>query len=320
MMQALTWSESFDLREQLSAAKARLKDTGWDAEPEEDLFLDVCKAALDLDVFEEVVEKLSHQLANAPRLLDEVVAGVLRAVEFLGTECGIRSAEMLPSRYQLILLADALRVCPQPSAVIKGHLVRWLWLTTYGNAFRAVTGNKLQRLLLHLRKLVKGETERAWEDRHLPVPIITPMPDRFHFKSARSKSLALRLAGLRPRDASGQPVVDPLELLARHGADAVVPLFRGIAKSANRILVYPHEARVMRELLLMHPDRCSAELLASHGISPQAWQALQEERVVEFLLIREKTLSELDWDFIRPYMNEEARAFGVVLKIWPDEH
>lgn len=307
MMQALTWREGFDLRERLTIAKVRLKDLGWEPEPEEDLFLDVCKAALDLDIFEEAVEELSQRLAAAPRVIDEAVESLLLAVRFLQKDCGILSAQLLPSRYQLILLAEAMRAwqaCAQPSGDVRRHLVRWFWMTTYGNAFRAVTGNKLQRLLQHLRRLARGETTRAWGE---PVDSFPPLPERFHYRSARSKVLALHLAGLRPRDASGQPIENPVALLAKHGADAIVPLFRGRAESANRILVHPQEAPTMRDLLLGHLlMRGSHELLASHGISPEAAEALRNQDEELFLTIRRKTLEKLDQRFIDQFVNEEV--------------
>ncbi|HYO59337.1 DUF262 domain-containing protein [Archangium sp.] len=305
MMQALTWREGFDLRERLTIAKARLKEQGWEPEPEEDLFLDVCKAALDLDIFEEAVEELSQRLAAAPQVIDEAAESLLLAVRFLQKECGILSAQLLPSRYQLILLAEAMRAwraSPSPSSDVRRHLVRWFWMTTYGNAFRAVTGNKLQRLLQHLRRLARAETARAWGE---PVGVLPPLPERFHYQSARSKVLALHLAGLRPRAVSGQPLVDPVALLARHGADAIVPLIRGRAESANRILVHPQEAQAMRELLRVHPERCSDEFLASHGISPEAAESLRNQNEARFLTIRRKTLEELDQRFIDQFVNEE---------------
>ena len=305
MMQALTWREGFDLRERLTVAKARLKEQEWEPEPEEDLFLDVCKAAQDLDIFEEGVEALSRRLAAAPQVIDEVAESLLMAVRFLQKECGIRSARLLPSRYQLILLAEAMRAwraCAQSSGDVRRHLVRWFWMTTYGNAFRAVTGNKLQRLLQHLRRLARGETTRAWGE---PVGIFPPLPERFHYQSARSKVLALHLARLLPRDASGQPLADPVALLAKHGADAIVPLIRGRPESANRILVHPQEAKAIRELLA-HPERCSEELLTSHAISPEAADAIRDRDEERFLRARRKTLEELDQRFIDQYVSEEV--------------
>jgi hypothetical protein len=306
MMQALTWRESFDLRERLTSAKARLKEQGWEPEPDEGLFLDVCKAALDLDIFEEAVEELSRRLASAPHIIDQAAESLLLAVRFLQEECGILSAELLPSRYHLILLAEAMRAWldgPRPSGEVKRHLVRWFWLTTYGNTFRAVTGNKLRRLIHHLRRLARGETTRAaWGEPTGPFPLL---PERFHFRAARSKVLALHLAGLRPRDVSGQPIEDPVALLARHGADAIVPLFRGRGESANRILVRPQEVHAMRELLLAHPERCSDELLASHGISPGAAKSLRNRDEEWFLMERQETLQKLDTRFINTFLREE---------------
>jgi hypothetical protein len=312
MMQALTWREGFDLRERLTAAKARLKDEGWDEEPEEDLFLDACKAALDLGIFEEAVEELGQRLERDPRVVDDVVAAVLHAVQFLRRECGVYSARLLPSRYQLILLADALRVCPQPSEEVKRSLIRWFWLTTYGGAFRAVTGNKLRRIQQYLRDITTEGNSHALgpEER---VPTYFTLPERFHFRSARSKALSIQLARLGPRDVSGHPIEEPLALLARHGADAVVPLFRGRLESANRILVRPQEAQAMRDLL-MHPERCSQELLESHAILGEAVEALQRQDVESFLQKRQDTLGALDRAFIVEYILEELALYFSGLK------
>jgi hypothetical protein len=139
------------------------------------------------------------------------------------------------------------------------------------------------------------------------VGLFPPLPERFHYRSARSKVLALLLAALQPRDIFGQPIAEPVALLARHGADAIVPLFRGHPESANRIIVHPQQAQAMRDLLLgnllMHGN---AELLASHGITLDAAKALQEQDVARFLEVRGKTLEELDQRFIDQFIEEEA--------------
>ncbi|ATB29435.1 DUF262 domain-containing protein [Melittangium boletus] len=306
MMQALTWREGFDLRERLTLAKVRLKERGWEPEPEEDLFLDVCKAALDLDVFEEAVEALSKRLQAEPRVIDEATDNVLHAVSFLQQECGILSAELLPTRYQLILLADAMRTwrAAGSPAEVKRHLIRWFWLTTYGSTFRAVNGSKLQRLLLHLRRLASGETTQVADE---IGPYIPSLPERFHYRSARSKVLALHLARLGPRSVSGQPIEGPTALLARHGADAIIPLFRNHSESANRILVRPDEAQAMREMLQGKTLlRCSDEMLASHAISPEAANALYAQDIERFLALRGETLTALDNEFIKALFIEEV--------------
>lgn len=303
MMQALTWSEGFDLREKLAAVKARLKDEGWQEEPEEDLVLDVCKVSQDLGLFEEAVEELSQRIEERPEIIEDAKANLLLAIRFLREECGIRSAELLPSRYQLILLAEAMRVCPEPSEEVRRHMVRWFWLTTYENVFRAVTGNRLQRLLQHLRRLARGETAQAWGEPREIKPL--PLPERFHFRSARSKVLAMRLASLQPYGLSMQPLPEPLALLARHGADAIIPLFKGRSESSNRIIVHPQEAQEMKKLLLEHPERCSQEMLASHGISPQAAQALYSHDEGRFLQERMEALKLLDFSFMSLCLREE---------------
>lgn len=305
MMQALTWREGFDLRERLSAIKAKVKDEGWQEEPEEDLILDVCKVSQDLDVFEEAVEELSQRIERTPRLVDEAEANLLRAIRFLQKECGIRSSELLPSRYQLILLADAMRCFPKPSEQITQHLIRWFWLTSYGSAFRAVTSNRLQRLLQHLRQLARGEVKHAWAEPREFKPL--PLPERFHFRSARSRALALRLASLGPRAPSGELLPEPLTLLSRHGADAIVPLIKGRAESSNRIIVRPQDAQEIRQLILEDAAACSQELLASHAISPEAAEALQRQDEDSFLRERMRTLVQLDSQFIERYAREEAQ-------------
>ena len=314
MMQALTWSERFDLRERMTVAKARLKDMGWDAKPEEDLFLDVCKAALDLNLFEEDVEVLSKRLAAEPRILDEAVDDLLQAVQFLQTECSVLSDQLLPSRYHLILLAEAmrtLRVSGTALKDVKRHLTRWFWMTTYGRSFRAVNGNKLQRLLQHLRRLASAQTTQALDEASV---LHSSLPERFHFRSARSKVLAIHLAKLGPRDISGRPIADPIALLAQHGADAIVPLLKGHTESANRIIVRPQEAQAMRELLqgglLAHGNEA---LFESHGITPDAAQALRVQDDEYFLEERTKTLMDIDDEFIKRFLLEEiaySKAFA----------
>ncbi|MBM7112524.1 DUF262 domain-containing protein [Archangium primigenium] len=307
MMQALTWNEKFDLRERLTAAKALIKESSWAPEPDEDLFLDVCKVSLDLSLFEENVETLGKQLAANPRLLDDAIDNLHEAVRFLQRKCGVLSAELLPSRYQLILLAEAMRVwriSGKPLSEVTPHIIRWFWLTTYGGVFRAVNRNKLNRLLRNVRSLASGETCFAAAGTSMAVE---PLPERFHYRSARSKALAIRLAELRPRDADGRPIDNPLALLARHGADAIVPLVRGRPESANRIIVRPQEAEAIRSLLARRPIVADKDFLASHAITPAALRAIEEHDIEGFLMERQQTLAELDAHFIDPFVEEDAR-------------
>jgi hypothetical protein len=297
MVSALTWSPDFDLNERIQEILTELGEVGWQ-DLEEKMVLNTCKAALELDVYDADAKEIRDALKNKPEILEEATVALKKATIFLREHCNVHGPAVLPYSFQLVLLADAMRLVKEPSPETETALTRWFWLTTYSEHFGGISAGRLAKTLAHLRAVVTHS--ESPEPPELSRNVRT-LP-RFDFRTARSRAIALRLAELSPQNG-GPERHDPFQLLADYGRDAMPMLLpsREVATQAggpeNRILVHPKEAnqlrRKIREAASEHRD-----LLNSHAISENAAFYLELCEWVDFLKLRREELISLERAFV----------------------
>jgi len=294
----------FDLRERVNAAKVSLEEIGWGEIDDMDL-LDTCKVMLGLDFHEEVMDDLIRELTQYLEIIiEDTLTRVYRVAQFLGDWCQIYSPRLLPSRYQLVLLAAS--VGKDTAEPTKERLRRWFWLTTYRSAFRGVNGVRLRKLLEHVIALVAGNTTAAWPG-FLPAPDFQPLPARFNVKSARCRTLAWHLANIGPHDAEGKKIEDAVRLLSV--SDEFKPIALLTTQTApqlssallqspgNIVLVHRRETAKLRKRLVDSTRSCSPDELEGHAILEPARTALLERRHEDFVKQRLHWLQELDHNY-----------------------
>jgi len=307
MVSALTWSPEFDLNERIQEILTELGEVGWQ-DLDEKMILNTCKAALELDVYDADAKDIRDALKSKPEILEEATVALKKAAIFLREHCNVNGPAVLPYSFQLVLLADALRLVKESSPETEAALTRWFWLTTYSEHFGGISAGRLAKTLAHLRAVVThGEP---------PEPpglsrSVRALP-RFDFRTARSRAIALRLAELNPQNG-GPERHDPFQLLADYGKDAMPMLLpsrklanRHVEGPENRILVHPKEAgqlrRSLREtafLAVVILDKEPGLLLHSHAISRrETAQALGREDRQEFFKLRREELISLERAFV----------------------
>ena len=301
MVSALTWSPQFDLNERMQEILGELGEVGWQ-DLEEKMVLHTCKAALDLDIYYSDVLEIRDAIKERPQVLREATDAIKAAAGFLKDWCSVHSPAVLPYSFQIVLLADAIQrgtggLNRGLKPGIPEALARWFWLTTYTEYFAGISAVRLAKSLEHIREVARGGTD--------PEPPgmsreVRPLR-RFDFRSARSRAIALRMAGLQPR--SGGTGWSPHQLLAEYGPEAMPLLFpsreidaRLAEGSENRFLAHPSDAARIRRALreppgLFPPD---TELLKSHAIDLQAAEALWRGDLNGFLRLRRRNLMDLE--------------------------
>jgi hypothetical protein len=301
MVNALTWSSNFDLLQKLEDISASLGPIGW-KNFDQQMILNICKTRLvDVALYDEEAEEIADKLKATPDVLSMARDDVVKAADVLDRIAKVRGPAILPYSYQAVLLADALRDVRQFDDNMLDRLRVWFWATTLTEYFRGMTTALFERARAHLRDLVRGIGS--------PLPQnLTAFVDpigRFDFRSARSRAIALLLAEQGPLDPAGRPD-DPFDLLAQHGSDTLSRLFtesdmgnaerRLVEGPANRFLVHPKSAGVLRELrsgtvpIQLRPG------LSSHVVSTPALEALQRRQWGEFLELRRRAIEALERD------------------------
>lgn len=297
MVSALTWTPEFDLNERLREIQTELGDVGWQ-DLDEQMILNTCKAALDLDIYYAEAKEIRDALKERPEVLEEARSSLRKASIFLREHCKIYGPAVLPYSYQVVLLADALRIAGEPPQEVQAKLTTWFWLTTYSEHFGGISAGRLARTLEHLRAVV---IQGAHPEPPDLARTVTPL-QRFDFRTARSRAVALRMAELQARHG-GVPEYDPFQLLADYGREAIPTLFasrevkhRFTEGPENRILVHPREASRIRRLL--SDPACERNLHASFAVDENARAALSKGDLSYFLASRRMAILRFEEDFL----------------------
>ena len=305
MIHALTWNPNFDLQTRVSDARqAHLEEVGWGG-LDDDVILKSCKASFGLDVYKTNAEDFSEALLSHPNALEGVVRSIRSAADFLNEQCGVPSPELTPYALQIVVLSEAFRTAPALSERVAGLLVSWFWMTTYGELFAGMSGDRVQVALHDMQSTVWTEMpvwtwKRPFEER--------PLRKTFDFRAARAKAFAFRLADLQNHFYGNR---HGSRLIASQGRKA---LFQAIPwtkqwKSAysspgNRFLVPQEVIHDFRESLLS--GYLSETDLLAHGLTDSIIGHARMGDFDRFVEERLKHINEMEHNFVTPM----ALAYG----------
>lgn len=294
MVHTLTFSSEFDLLQKIEDLKSDVfSSLGW-GEVDDEWILNTCKACLGMDMSKTNAKDLSVELKRKPEILEHVASSLKRAILFLRERCGVPSPYMVPYAYQLILLADAFRVRPEPGEEVEKLLEGWFWLTTMGGSFAGISGYRLGLVAKDLRSMVR-RGRPLWS---FPRPFTyTPLPDKVDFKAVRIKGLALRLAS-RQQEAGTRVLIEQRNraLLPLFPASKVVSR-RLYSSPGNRVLVNADEINSIREKALEDPKLLPDDQI----ITDQARSYLYEDDHDSFIKTRKRDLEQEERAFIDTY-------------------
>ena len=264
-------------------------------------------------------ESLAAQdLERLPRQ-EDIEETLFHVIDFLINNAGIPHLRLLPYPVVLAILARLFHVHPNPDAVNRDALVRWVWR---GAATGAHQRADLSRMRAAIRAIVKDENETLRTFlRRLPRPAPDTSEwvlDRFHLRNARSRIELLVMLDQRPlhlpsslggaQELSGGPVALPsllqgrrlaTEVVAASGWDRLSEEGRRLASTAaNRVLLQDRHTGMAVLIRQLDPVR-HRDVLSSHLISPEALGALQSGDYETFLHARGEALSTAVAEFLR---------------------
>jgi hypothetical protein len=230
MVSALSYSDKFDLQEKLAALHSELLEpSGWNEAEDSDI-LRVCAGFVDKGHPAKIkVEELANALKDIPGLVDRAVHATANAIRLL-RECEVYGPASLPYSWQLITMAIQLEsefADRELSQDQVKQVVKWFWLTTYGQVFQGVNSAVYDRSSKALINMLRGNSWQAMErdaSRH-----VTEV-ERFDFRTARSKACALTMARLQD-DHDGVKDTYRARLALREGASSMKVLKPGGKKS-----------------------------------------------------------------------------------------
>ncbi|WP_310459757.1 DUF262 domain-containing protein [Sphaerotilus sp.] len=203
-------------------------------------------------------------------------------IRFLRQDAGVLDYTLLPGSATLVnTLGKFFRHHPRPRPRSRELLARWLWRS-------ALSGASPSALGLIDPADEEGSVQHLLDRVEIQHPALPSVADSFNVRSASSKLQAMALLELQPRDlASGEPIdmgVRSTFVMVLKGRQTKGDLARSLA---NR-LAHPARSGLRKALLQV----THTPTLTSHGISPEAFLALQTGDNQRFLALRAATLQQ----------------------------
>jgi hypothetical protein len=307
MVHALTWSGDFDLGIRTASLLETLAQGGW-GKLDPDWVLKVIATEVKVSPFKFDAEQLAKKLKLDACAIDRVAEQLGWTFDFLDKQMDIRGPGVLPYTHQLLFVARGLRIVGgSPTTEQCDRIKAWVRKTSILSALGGLGHDRLKPALADFECWVETGTPPK-----LTSAATAPECRHYNFGHARTRILALMLAGLKPRRADGTPFKDPFMDLARGGNDStpmlldraspgledydddqLAALGSAIKSSpANRVIAPEGVADLRRALIGAVP--LVNGVAASHAITPEALAALRRGDYRSFLMFRRKEIVRLE--------------------------
>lgn len=243
LLAAWTWSEQFDLRNEIEALLARLADKGYEDLSETEVMR--CLASI---VREEIE---TDALVDEPP--DRLIAGMSKlkqamfaAIDFLEAEVKVKNIVFVPFPIMIVPLVTFFAETLKPSAAQRSALSRWFWYCAFTQRYKAGTNRFVMEDILSMKRLAKGEqvfdTLAATVDRGL-------FRKTWRINSTIAKATICLLAQFSPRTfLSGTPI-DLGETLAAYNAREFHHIYPKAHLAAQGIPF--HESNVIANICML---------------------------------------------------------------------
>jgi hypothetical protein len=228
---------------------------------------------------------------------------MVHAVRFLSDDVGVKTSSLLPYASIMVMLAIyfdevLVRDSSRLGDVEKHRLEKWFWATSFNGWFAGANTTEIRQAGEAMRHLAAsdGGSYPVFSSFFFERPI-RPFPQTFDRRSARVRaSLLVQILVGGPRALKDGTALDASSVFA-DSASRDLPYFfpnqrrPAVSNPANRIILpegYPRNARAAFLALSDH-FQCD-EILASHLVSQDAFEALAQDDFEKFIALRESTI------------------------------
>lgn len=311
LMRAATWSEDFDLIDSIQSVQKDLKSKHF-SKIDRKVVLRNLSAATGGGFSADSIDKLrDHTPQNLKAGVDAVRKSYKKSVDFLTTQIGIPSAQVLPYSNQLTVLAELFRQVPAPTAAQYAAVQRWFWRTAHKGYFGGWNTGQMSTDLEAVTQFAAGKQAEVLEDIYEP-DVNLWREKQFRLNVAHAKLLAILLGHHSPVDLLTGQKIEVAKALAQENLKEFHHFFprdylakTGISNSkanalSNIILL---SASSNKQITNRAPSEYLVDVQKAAGnqlktwlskslISDAAYQAAKADNYDLFLTERAKSLQE----------------------------
>ncbi len=154
LLVAWTWSEDFHLQEAINELTETLEAKGFGDIPDK-VILQALGAVLLSDTRTKTVLSLNPD--DVRRSFERVGQSIAAAVDFLSTDCGVQSLDLLPQTQQIVPLSHFFGKQEHPTAAQIQALRKWFWKTAFSRRYSAQTDDKMNNDIAFMDKVLSGD-------------------------------------------------------------------------------------------------------------------------------------------------------------------
>lgn len=214
LMRAATWSQDFDLIDEIEGILSSLDDKGFGGIDKKAVLRNISAAAGGGFSASSIDNLRKHNADALKSATIDTRAALSRVVDFLTTEIKAPGDKIVPYVNQIVVLGEIYRLIPIPSARQYAAIKRWFWRTSITGYFGGWNTASMNADLEAVRKFaanpqstdievdVRQVGPSVWEDR------------QFRLNGAHAKVLSLVLSYHQPQDLLTGARVDTARALA----------------------------------------------------------------------------------------------------------
>jgi hypothetical protein len=196
LMMAATWSNGFDLTNEINLIKVSCKEIGF-SNISDQVVLRSISAAAGLGINKDDIQRLRSQKSDA--LLEatgRTKLALREALIFFKDEIGICDLSYVPYGFQLTYVTEFFRICKSPTATQIDELRQWFWFTSVTRYFGTSNSGQNSKDLANIRRFASGEVSQLFKRGDIDISRL--LFDQFNLRNATSTTFALLLARMHP--------------------------------------------------------------------------------------------------------------------------
>ncbi|NMG40379.1 DUF262 domain-containing protein [Chelativorans sp. ZYF759] len=309
LMRAATWSEDFDLVDQISSITDELDEKQFGG-VERKTILRSISAAAGGGFSESSIDQLRrHESDRLIAAVNATKSAYQRAVDFLVTELHIPSDRQLPYVNQVVVLGEVFRLLTNPTPVQTEAIKRWFWRTAIAGYFGGWNTGNMAADQAAAKEFAQGVVAEIEASTSAPPAAIWRQRE-FRSNSAHSKILILLLAFNQPRDLLTGARIDvgralfhgnareyhhffPRDFLKHRGVGArqanSLANFVMLSSASNKIITNRAPSDYLQQVI-SNAGEGLRDLLQSNLISEEAFEAALNDDYNSFLILRSETV------------------------------
>lgn len=209
LLEAWTWSEDFQLHSQFEDLIEELESKGFQTDAfDENLLLRCASSILVGDPRPEAIVEIRGELIRDR--FDEVVNGILGALDFCQMNLNIRKVDNLPFQTLLVPLSVFFAVSGNQHIVVSQNqrekLLKWFWKTCFSRRYSSGVLRNLEADMKQMLQL-KGGQQSALDSFPCDINEQFFLDNNFSIRNVNAKTFILMLAQNKPLSfVSGTPI------------------------------------------------------------------------------------------------------------------